>query len=142
MEKVREWMRRHKATFYRVAHVTEAISLVLLIALGGAVGGFMYAEWRAHDVMVQERADHLAEIDRLQGNYTQLLQVLTPKIKDIAETASSAAESAAAAAATTAEVATAAKRATGVPTPLTEAERSKANAAINDANRRLREVKK
>ncbi|CAG9172350.1 hypothetical protein CURE108131_23255 [Cupriavidus respiraculi] len=143
MSKVREWVERNRAAFLRAAHLCEAVSLVLLIAVGGGVAGYSIALWQAREAMIEQRADHLAEIERMQETYGITLRALVPKINDIAQTASEAAGAAAEAAVTSAEVAQTAKRvaqgkASG-PTPLTEAERAKANSAIEAANRKLRE---
>jgi hypothetical protein len=70
---------------------------------------------------------------------------LVPKINDIAQTASEAAGAAAEAAVTSAEVAQTAKRVAqgkSTPAPLTEAERAKANSAIEAANRKLQRAGK
>lgn len=138
-------MERNKATFRRVAHVTEAIALIAVVAMGGAAGGYALAQWQGQEALVQQRADHLAEIERLQHAYAQTLQALAPKINDLAQTAQEAAGAAAEAAVTSAEVAQTARKVaqggSGVR-PLTEAERARANAAIEAANRKLQEAKR
>lgn len=140
MGKVREWVSRHRATFRRVAHATEAITILLVIAMGGGVAGYALAQWQARDVIVQMRADHAAEIERLQGTFSWTLQVLAPQLGDIAETASAAAGAAAQAAETSAAAARTVKQAARFkPEPLSEAERSRVNGAIEAANRKLKE---
>ena len=141
MGKLRDWVSRHHATFRRVAHMTEAITLVLVIAMGGAVAGYSTALWRMQEEVVQLRADHVAEIERLQRTYAMTLQALAPQLGDIAETASAAAGAAAQAAETSAEAARTVKQtaARNKPVPLSEAERSRVNEAIEAANRKLRE---
>jgi predicted PurR-regulated permease PerM len=140
MKRVRDWLARHRDTFRRVAHVLEAITLVLVIAMGGAVGGYALAQWQARDVFVQMRADHAAEIERLQGTFSWTLQALAPQLGDIAQTASAAAGAAAQAAETSAEAARTVKQAArSAPAPLSEAERSRVNGAIEAANRKLKE---
>lgn len=144
MAKVREWLDRHRAQFRRVAHMTETVTLVLVIAMGGAAGGYWFAQWQVRDLVVQLRTDHVAEIERMQATYALTLQALAPKINDIAQTAQQAAGAAAEAAVTSAEVAQAAKKVAQGGTgarPLTEAERARANAAIDAANRKLQEAK-
>ncbi|MCG5259722.1 hypothetical protein EM868_22650 [Cupriavidus gilardii] len=140
MGKLRDWVSRHRATFRRVAHATEAVTLVLVIATGGAVGGYALAQWQARDVIVQMRTDHAAEMERLQGTFSRTLQALAPQLGDIAETASAAAGAAAQAAETSAEAARTVKQAArAAPAPLSEAERSRVNGAIEAANRKLKE---
>lgn len=140
MGKLRDWVSRHRTTFRRVAHATEAVTLVLVIATGGAVGGYALAQWQARDVIVQMRTDHAAEIERLQGTFSSTLQALAPQLGDIAETASAAAGAAAQAAETSAEAARTVKQAArAAPAPLSEAERSRVNGAIEAANRKLKE---
>lgn len=140
MGKLRDWVSRHHATFRRVAHMTEAITLVLFIAMGGAVAGYSTALWRMQEEVVQLRADHVAEIERLQRTYAMTLQALAPQLGNIAETASAAAGAAAQAAETSAEAARTVKQAARFkPEPLSEAERSRVNGAIEAANRKLRE---
>lgn len=145
MAKVRDWLDRHRAQFRRIADRTGTVSMVLVIAMGGAAGGYWIAQWQARDLFVQMRADHVAEIERLQSTYADTLQALAPKIDDIAQTAQQAAGAAAEAAVTSAAVAQAAKKVTqgsAIPRPLTEAERARANAAIEAANRKLQEAKR
>ena len=141
MGKLRDWASRHRATFRRVAHATEALTLVLVIATGGAVGGYALAQWQARDVIVQMRSDHAAEIERLQGTFAKTLQALAPQLGDIAETASAAAGAAAQAAETSAQAARTVKQqaARTKPEPLSEAERSRLNGAIEAANRKVKE---
>ncbi|WP_456281579.1 hypothetical protein M1D55_19240 [Cupriavidus sp. JZ107] len=140
MGKLRDWVSRHRATFRRVAHATEALTLVAVIATGGAVGGYALAQWQARDVIVQMRTDHAAEIERLQATFSSTLQALAPQLGDIAETASAAAGAAAQAAETSAEAARTVKQAArAAPAPLSEAERSRVNGAIEAANRKLKE---
>lgn len=140
MGKLRDWVSRHRATFRRVAHATEAITIMLVIAMGGGVAGYALAQWQARDVIVQMRADHAAEIERLQGTFSWTLQVLAPQLGDIAETASAAAGAAAQAAETSAEAARTVKQAARFKSaPLSEAERSRVNGAIEAANRKLKE---
>ncbi|MFC4431390.1 hypothetical protein [Cupriavidus respiraculi] len=119
------------------------MTLVLVLAMGGAVGGYALAQWQAQEAVIQLRADHVAEIERMQRTYALTLQALAPKITAIAETASAAAGAAAEAAVSSAEVAQTAKRvAQGKPTtpaPLTAAERARANSAIEAAKRKLQE---
>lgn len=140
MAKLRDWVSRHRATFRRVAHATEVITILLVIAMGGGVAGYALAQWQAHDVIVQMRTDHAAEIERLQGTFSWTLQMLAPQLGDIAETASAAAGAAAQAAETSAEAARTVKQAARFKTePLSEAERSRVNGAIEAANRKLKE---
>lgn len=141
MGKLRDWVSRHRATFRRVAHATEAITILLVIAMGGGVAGYALAQWQARDVIVQMRTDHAAEIERLQGTFSWTLQMLAPQLGDIAETASAAAGAAAQAAETSAEAARTVKQAAArnKPVPLSEAERSRVNEAIEAANRKLKE---
>jgi len=140
MGTLRDWVHRHRATFRRVAHATEAVTLVLVIATGGAVGGYALAQWQARDVIVQMRTDHAAEIERLQRTFSSTLQALAPRLGDIAQTASAAAGAAAQAAETSAEAARTVKQAARTtPAPLSEAERSRLNGAIEAANRKVKE---
>ncbi len=140
MAKVRDWIASHRETFRRVAHALEAVTIVLVIAMGGGVGGYALAQWQARDVIVQMRSDHAAEIERLQGTFAKTLQALAPQLGDIAETASAAAGAAAQSAEKSAEAARTVKHAArGAPAPLSEAERSRVNGAIEAANRKLKE---
>lgn len=141
MAKVRDWIASHRETFRRVAHALEAVTIVLVIAMGGGVGGYALAQWQARDVIVQMRTDHAAEIERLQGTFAKTLQVLAPQLGDIAETASAAAGAAAQAAETSAQAARTVKQqaARTKPEPLSEADRSRINGAIEAANRKVKE---
>lgn len=112
MGKLREWLGRYRSNFRRAAHMLETITLVLVIAMGGAVGGYALAQWQAQELIVQMRVDHAAEIERLQGTFSRTLQALAPQLGDIAQTASAAAGAAAEAAETSAEAARTVKQAT------------------------------
>jgi hypothetical protein len=66
MAKLREWVGRNMAMFRRAAHVCEAVTLLLVVAMGGGVAGYSLAIWQAREAMIEQRADHLAEIERMQ----------------------------------------------------------------------------
>lgn len=116
-----------------MAHALQAVTIVLVIAMGGGVGGYALAQCQARDVIVQMRSDHAAEIERLQGTFAKTLQALAPRLGDIAETASAAAGAAAQA------VETSAQAARAKPEPLSKADRSRINGAIGAANRKVKE---
>lgn len=139
MAKLRDWIARHRATFIRVAHMLEAVTLMALMVGGGAGAGYALCQWQFRDLMAQQRDDHQAEIGRLQSAYSQTLEALTPKVSQAAGAAAEAAEASAEAAKS---VKRAARAAPAQPRPLTEAERNQVNRDIEAANRKVREARK
>lgn len=139
MAKLRDWIARHRATFTRVAHMLEAVTLMALMVGGGAGAGYALCQWQFRDLMAQQRDDHQAEIGRLQSAYSQTLEALTPKVSQAAGAAAEAAEASAEAAKS---VKRAARAAPAQPRPLTEAERNQVNRDIEAANRKVREARK
>lgn len=139
MARLRDWVASHRATFWRVAHMLEAITLMALMVGGGAGAGYALCQWQFRELMAQQRDDHQAEIGRLQSAYSQVLEALTPKMSQAAGAAAQAAEA-------SAEAAKSAKRATRAAPPparaLTEAERNQVNRDIEAANRKVREARK
>lgn len=137
MARLRDWLASHRATFTRLAHMLEAVTLMALMVGGGAGAGYALCQWQFRDLMAQQRDDHQAEIGRLQSAYSQTLAALTPKVSQAAGAAAEAAEA-------SAEAAKSAKRATrAAPArPLTEAERNQVNRDIEAANRKVREARK
>ncbi|MCY1271600.1 hypothetical protein D9M68_223020 [compost metagenome] len=139
MAKLRDWIDHHRATFRRLAHMFEALTLMALMVGGGAGAGYALCQWQLRDLMAQQRDDHQAEIGRLQSAYSQTLEALTPKVSQAAGAAAEAAEA-------SAEAAKSVKRATrAAPAParpLTEAERNQLNRDIEAANRKVREGRK
>lgn len=141
MARLRDWVASHRATFWRVAHMLEALTLMALMVGGGAGAGYALCQWQFRELMAQQRDDHQAEIGRLQSAYSQTLEALTPKVSQAAGAAAQAAEA-------SAEAAKSAKRATrAAPAPaparaLTEAERNQVNRDIEAANRKVREARK
>ncbi|SPA44822.1 hypothetical protein [Cupriavidus taiwanensis] len=139
MAKLRDWIARHRATFTRVAHMLEAVTLMALMVGGGTGAGYALCQWQFRDLMAQQRDDHQAEIGRLQSAYSQTLEALTPKVSQAAGAAAEAAEASAEAAKS---VKRAARVAPALPRPLTEAERNQVNRDIEAANRKVREARK
>ncbi len=142
MAKLRDWFDSHRATFYRVAHMLEAVTLMALMVGGGAGAGYALCQWQSRDLMAQQREDHQAEIGRLQAVYGQMLEALTPKVTEAAGAAAQAAEA-------SVEAAKSAKRAARTPASpapaprvLTEADRQQVNRDIEAANRKVREARK
>lgn len=118
-------------------------ALVMLAALiGGGVGiGYGIGTERARTVLLQEREDRLAEIERLQGNYRTALDALSGRQARTADTVAAAAETAATAAETAQAAATTAgkaARAAGVPAHAAEHDKA-VNNTIQRANQRIRE---
>lgn len=136
MGSIRDWVDCHRATFRRVAHMLEAVTLMAMMVGGGAGAGYFACQWQFGALMAQQRADHQAEVQRLQEAYGRALEALAPKVSAAAGAAAEAAEA-------SAEAARSARRAVPVaPAParrLTEAERAQANRAIEAANQKVRE---
>jgi hypothetical protein len=139
MGKLRDWVASHQATFRRLAHMCEAVTLMALMVGGGAGAGYALCQWQFRELMAQQRDDHQAEISRLQSAYSQTLEALTPKVSQAAGAAAEAAEASAEAAKS---VKRAARAAPAQPRPLTEAERNQVNRDIEAANRKVREARK
>ncbi|MBB3012023.1 hypothetical protein [Cupriavidus alkaliphilus] len=128
MGKLRDWVASHQATFRRLAHMLEAVTLMALMVGGGAGAGYALCQWQFRDLMAQQRDDHQAEIARLQSAYSQTLEALTPKASAAAPAACDTAAEASAEAAKS--VKKAAHAAPAQPRPLTEAERNQVNRDI------------
>ncbi|URF02776.1 hypothetical protein [Cupriavidus campinensis] len=140
MARIREWIAQHRATFGRIAHMLEAVTLMALMMGGGVGAGYALCQWQARDQLAQQRGDHQAEIARLQAAYSQTLAVLTPKVAEAANASALAAEA-------SVEAAKSVKRATrpaapAAARPLSEAERQDVNRDIEAANRKVREARK
>lgn len=141
MAKLRDWLSRHRDAFVRAAHRLEVLTLIALMVGGGGGTGYALCQWQYRELMAQQREDHLAEIDRLQGAYTVTLEALTPKVTAAAGAAAQAAEASVEAAKTAKRVVRAAPQVV-LNRPLTEAERDLVNRDIEAANRRAREGKR
>lgn len=55
MGKLRNWVEIHHATFRRLAHMLEAVTLMVG---GGAGAGYALCQWQFRDLMAQQRDDH------------------------------------------------------------------------------------
>jgi len=150
------WFAIHRERLRRIVRGCEVLLLLILIAGGGATAGYSVAELRADDDLADLRADHQAEIDRLQAVNSALLESkedhlawmstrlgeLTASTTTAARTSESAAktsvrasrQAAAAAQAASATAAAVVKRPT-VP----ESDRKSLNAAIEQTNRAIAE---
>lgn len=144
MASLREWVRGRRAYFAKIGHAIEGITVILLIALGAGAVGYGIAQSQARETIVEERANHQAEIERLQRTYTETLAIIAPQLKGIAKDVSQAATASAQAAVSTAEAAKSAKRAAAPvanAAPITEAQRSDTNRKIEEANRKVKDSK-
>lgn len=137
MPRVAEWIRRHQETFRRVAHMVEAVTLMSLMVGGGVGAGYAISQWHALDVMAERRADHQAEIERLQKAYSDVLSVLAPKVHQAADSAAVAAEASVEAAKS---VTRAARAPVSQPRQISDAERKQINREIDYANRLIKEA--
>jgi hypothetical protein len=126
------------------------LTLVLAVALGGAIAGYSYSEYRLRVIVLNSAAEHQAEIRRLQETNTRVLAALTAQVQSAAQTANIAGARAANAADQSAVAAQTAKsaavetaraaqrRPTIVVTPVVpEPARANLNRAIERTNRAI-----
>ncbi|QEI07819.1 hypothetical protein FXN63_19745 [Pigmentiphaga aceris] len=155
MPNILDWLHGHGDRFRRVAHVVEGFLLLVLIAGGGGLAGYS-AALRADDVLALQRADHQAEIGRLQATTDALLnskedqlawmsvrlEELTASANTAARTSESAAKTSVRAsrqAAAAAQVAGATAAAVSSRPNVPESAREALNAAIERTNRAIAE---
>jgi len=151
-----DWLRGHGDRFRRIAHAVEGFLLLVLIAGGGALAGYSIAALRADDVLALQRADHQAEIGRLQTATDALLtskedqlawmsvrlEALMASTNTAARTSESAAKTSVRAsrqAAAAAQVAGATAAAVSSRPNVPESARKALNAAIEQTNRAISE---
>ena len=131
-----------KPDYHTIRDTLKALCM-LAVLIGGGMGiGFGIAIERTRDLLVDERRDRLAEIERLQEAYGRRLGSLGADVRtaataaaDAAGTAAAASETAQAAAATAGKAA----KAAGVVPAAIEQDRKAINNAIGKANARIGE---
>lgn len=140
MTTLRNWLSERRAMMVKFAHAVEGLITIALIAMGAGASGYFFAQYQMRAFVLEERADHVAEIERLQRTYAETLAYLTTKASATADAAESAANESAKAATDSAK---AAKRAVApsqtAPTSISEAQRTDINRKIEAINRKVRE---
>lgn len=143
MGKVADWIAARRDAITTLQQAVLGVLVVLLQWLGAGAVGYFYAQSQMRAFVIEERADHLAEIDRLQKNYADTLGYLTSKASATADAAEAAATQSAVAATEAKDTAKAAKRAVAPAAPATpsisEAQRADINRKIEAINRKVRE---
>lgn len=146
MIRIRNFIFAHKAGMRKIVHALQLLVIVAVLSGSGAVGGYWLAANQAKDDRLAQRADHLAEIARLQEAYRRNLQTTGEIVKSAATTAEAAATTAevatsnaadatrlASKATTAAKQAVTTARSDNVPQPT----RAQINRAVESANRQI-----
>lgn len=144
MATLREWLAGRRVMLAKFVAAVEGIITILAIATGGGACGYFFAQYQMRTFMLEERADHVAEIERLQRTYADTLGYLTSKAGATADAAEAAATQSAQAAVEAKDSARAAKRVTvpaapSATTPISETQRNEVNRKIEAVNRKVRE---
>lgn len=131
-----------KHDFHKARDLAGGLLLLATILGSGAGLGYWAGTERTRSMLIDERADRIEEIGRLQSTYQQSLDALTGRTARAADTAATAAETAMDAAATADKAATTAgkaAKAAGVPAAALEHDRKAINTTITRANERIKE---
>lgn len=144
MGKAIDWIKGKRHRLVMVGQALEGIVIVLLQWLGAGAVGYFIAQAQVRNFVIEERADHLAEIQRLQETYTNTLGYMSAQAKRAADSSQEAADQSAQAAVQSKDTARAAKKAVGQnsgngTSPITEAQRSEVNRKIEAVNRKVKE---
>ena len=127
--------------FQKIGHAIEGMLTIALIALGGGASGYFFAQYQMRTFLIDERANHVAELERMQSVYTATIAAMAPKLERIADATEASATASAKAAVNTSEATRVTKqtaRAAAPQTPMNEAQRKEVNQKIEDANRKAR----
>lgn len=145
MAKLYDWLKSRASALRRIGHAVEGLTVIGFFALGSGAAGYFFAQSQMRDDMVRERAEHLAEIDRLQKTYAETMAYVSQRVGETAKAAQVAADQSAQAAVEAKDTAKAAKRAVGATpaaapaaAPISEAQRAEVNRKIDQANQKVR----
>ncbi|WP_429565686.1 hypothetical protein [Paraburkholderia sp. MM6662-R1] len=140
----------------RAIRYAEGWALAAAVALGGAIAGYAFSEYRLSAIVIQLNAEHQGEIKRLQDSNERTLTALTARVQSAAQTATLAGTKAATAADQSAQAAETVKSAAAVvrrrrpvvevpvssaAAALPEPARASLNRAVERTNRKIREHK-
>lgn len=65
----------------------EVVLIIAALLLGGGVVGYMIRSVQMADVIAMVRADHAAEVERLQASHRESLAALSRRLDGLAENA-------------------------------------------------------
>ncbi len=138
-----------KHDFHKARDLAGGLLLLATILGSGAGLGYWAGTERTRSMLVDERADRIEEIGRLQRTNQQALDAISGRQARAADTLAAAADTAATAAETAKDAATTADKAAttagkvakaaGVPAAALEHDRKAINGTINRANERIKE---
>jgi hypothetical protein len=131
----------------------EGYAVAFALALGGAVAGYAYSEYRLRVIVINLAIEHQAEVQRLQDTNVRILSALAVQVQNAAQKVDQAGAKVANAADQSASAAESAKSAVAVirrtrprvivaPEPVPEPVRANLNSAIERTNRKLLEQRK
>ncbi|MCS4508880.1 hypothetical protein [Xylophilus ampelinus] len=131
-----------KPDYRKWREVGEACILLATLLASGAGLGYWAGTERMRGMLIEDRQDHLEELQRLQDANRMALQAISGRLAQAAGSTAEAAGVAATAAETAqvaAQTASKAAKAAGVPAAAIEQDRKAINSAIGKANARIGE---